>query len=134
MDEAYERCTRLVDSLSQNACIYLLQNWLLSLVMCDVSIFLTIQPISSSSSHEECMKQVGGCSVLAPEAGQGNDNGDSRVVRYQSDSSPGILMASNNRAFAYTLKIVDCDRKPASKLRSRGDKEEPIRFYDNDEG
>lgn len=130
MDEALERCTRLVDSLTQNACIYLLQNWLLSLVMCDVSIFLTVQTICSS---REELKKLGGRSVLAPGAVKENNNDNSRVVRRQSESSPGILLASNNRAFAYTLKIVDCDRKPASKLRSRVEKEEPIRFYDNDE-
>jgi inositol-pentakisphosphate 2-kinase len=130
MDEALERCTRLVDSLTQNACIYLLQNWLLSLVMCDVSIFLTVQTICSS---REELKKLGACSVLAPGAVKVNNNDNFRVVRRQSECSPGILLASNNRAFAYILKIVDCDRKPASKLRSRVEKEEPIRFYDNDE-
>jgi hypothetical protein len=36
----HARCIQMVGQLSQEGCIYLLQNWLLSLTMCDVSFFV----------------------------------------------------------------------------------------------
>lgn len=125
MDEAFGRCKRLVNSLTKEACVYLLQNWLLSLAMCDVSIFLMIHPISSLGELGETSTDFEG----------GSDNGQPRAVCCcQNDSSPGVLVAKNEQALAYTLKVVDCDRKPASKLCTRREKEKPIRFYKVGEG
>ena len=53
MDSSHELCVQLVDQLSQEGCIYLLQNWLLSLAMCDVSFFVTFQCLSYDQSTTE---------------------------------------------------------------------------------
>jgi inositol-pentakisphosphate 2-kinase len=126
MDHAHERSKSCIQSLSQDACVYLLKNWLLSLVMCDVSFFLVLHPVVSNNDATE----------LAVVVDNIEECGDGKVsVRCQTETSPGLLVLydqqkmSGKAAFIYTLKVIDCDRKPASKLRNRKAKEEPIKFY-----
>lgn len=120
MDEALKRGKGHVKSLTKEACVYLLKNWLLSLVMCDVSFFLRLDPITSSEDLNEC--------GISTQDVQKNDDETARIIRCQTESSPGVLVTSK-RAFAYTLKVVDCDQKPACKLHKRREKEAAIRFY-----
>jgi inositol-pentakisphosphate 2-kinase len=127
MDKAHERSKSCVKSLSRDASVYLLKNWLLSLVMCDVSFFLVLHPVASFNDAKEL-------GVIVD-----NECEDGKVsVRCQTETSPGLMVLpcdndqqkfSGNAAFVYTLKVIDCDMKPASKLRNREAKEEPIRFY-----
>jgi len=124
MDEARARCKRNVGSLTEEACVYLLKNWLLSLAMCDVSFFLALHPITLSADLDE----VG----IDPEDAEMQNGGAAYVVCCQTESCPGILVA-HDKAFAYTLKVVDCDRKPATKLHKRREKEELIRLYEEED-
>ena len=129
MDEALERSKRCVKSLTTEACIFVLKNWLLSLVMCDVSFFLVLHPISLFDDLDGR-----GVDVKDIETSEG---GKAFSISCQTERTPGLLIihgdgddtSNSSRAFAYVLKVIDCDRKPANKLRKRKEKEEAIRFY-----
>lgn len=43
MDGIHDESRRLIDRMSTSECVFLLQNWLLSLAMCDVSLFVSVQ-------------------------------------------------------------------------------------------
>jgi hypothetical protein len=43
------------------------------------------------------------------------------------DNDYGIL-GSETGEWVYSIKVVDCDNKPANKLSTRGEKEELIRI------
>jgi hypothetical protein len=120
LDEYRECALRFVDSLSAEECEYLLRNWLLSLAMCDVSIFITIQlksPLSSEPRHirsEDC---------------KGKPLVD---ISKGVSCEPGLLTwkgpDGESLRFAYNVKLIDCDGKPAKKLRTRREKEIAFRF------
>ncbi|CAB9511969.1 inositol 1,3,4,5,6-pentakisphosphate 2-kinase [Seminavis robusta] len=117
-------CLKLISQMeSKEACCYLLQNWLLSLVVCDVSFFVTLQRMPPKGRTPGSSKGEKVC-----------------IVQKQSESSPGILevcmpLSSNQRTdndvgglvlvalFQYEVKLIDCDQKPSKKLQSRGQKE-----------
>lgn len=123
LDASLERCKCHVGSLSREACVLLLKNWLLSLAMCDISFFLQLCPINSFEDLNEFGLGMADCPRKS-----GPKVDEPCVVRCQTERSPGVLV-TKERAFTYTLKVVDCDRKPAKKLRTRRDKEATIRFY-----
>lgn len=134
MDQALERSKSTLKSLSRDACVYLLKNWLLSLAMCDVSFFLILCPVVSYDDAREL-------GVIVDDVGKLADGSVS--VRCQTQTSPGLLVVDSDgdrklsgllgkAAFVYTLKVIDYDMKPASKLRNRKAKEEPISFYKKD--
>ena len=109
LNATHETCVQLVDQLSKEGCIYLLQNWLLSLAMCDVSFFVTFQCI--------------------------DDEGFDREDR-QSTDHPGVMLYDRKEEplfdvrtmIQYEVKVIDCDAKPAKKLRSRTKVEDPFQF------
>lgn len=102
LDEIHERALALVSSFDQDDCCYLLRNWLLSLAMCDVSCFITCRR-SANCFH-------------------GSES------RPQTKTSSGTVMVQPSTLLQYQLKVIDCDQKPASKLRNRHEKE---RIFDN---
>lgn len=129
MNKALESAKSHVKTLSRDACVYLLKNWLLSLAMCDVSIFLVLNPVGGNDAVDE-----------------GVETADLRrctdrkfAISCQTETNQGLLVRSvdasqssdapREAAFAYTLKLVDYDMKQANKLHNRKAKEETIKFY-----
>ncbi|KAL7539945.1 hypothetical protein ACHAXR_009733 [Thalassiosira sp. AJA248-18] len=111
MNASHAKCIECVNQLSKEACIYLLQNWLLSLALCDVSFFVTFRVLKDrevESIKEEC---------------QSREHGGLALCSIQ-DGAP----ASHAMAVHYEVKIVDCDPKPANKLRERGEVESKFQF------
>lgn len=108
VDASHEHCVQLVNQLSLEGCIYLLQNWLLSLAMCDVSFFVTFQCLTDDDQEEVC---------------QSNDNGGIMIYDDgEEETMQGTVMIH------YEVKVVDCDAKPAKKLRSRRQVEDKFQF------
>ena len=105
---------KYVHQLSKHACIWLLQNWLLSLTMCDVSIFMTIAP----QTNQE--KSSGDVNIPSPKPQTDSSNGHIHIRTMSMDSilSRSVLDADHSW-FSYTVKVVDCDPKPAKKLEFR---------------
>ena len=111
MDSSHKVCVQLVDQLSQQGCIYLLQNWLLSLAMCDVSFFVTFQCLADDQcTKEEC---------------QSIDNGG---IMHYDDNEEEKSLSQSHTLIHYEVKVVDCDAKPAKKLRSRTKVEDVFQF------
>mmetsp|Transcript_21414 Transcript_21414/g.46513 ORF Transcript_21414/g.46513 Transcript_21414/m.46513 type:complete len:574 (+) Transcript_21414:2-1723(+) len=111
MNATHITCIECVNHLSKEACIYLLQNWLLSLALCDVSVFVTFQLLTDQEhkSVEEC---------------QSCDLGGVALLSLQTDA----LAPAPSMAVHYEVKVVDCDPKPAKKLRGRGEVESKFQF------
>jgi inositol-pentakisphosphate 2-kinase len=103
-DSCNNAARALVDRLSKEGCVYLLKNWLLSLAMSDVSIMIAI-------STKIDLKST--CSFW-------------KMIRLQQNLQPGKIM-SREQEVLYRVKVVDCDSKPAKKLRVRGEKEGLLR-------
>jgi hypothetical protein len=115
LDKHRERALRFVDSLSAEECEYLLRNWLLSLAMCDVSLFVTIQ-LGSPLSCEPRDIRIGDSKEKPPVA-----------ISKGVSSEPGVLTwkgpGGEPLRFVYNVKLIDCDGKPGKKLRTRREKE-----------
>jgi inositol-pentakisphosphate 2-kinase len=115
LDKYRECALRFVDMLSAEECEYLLRNWLLSLAMCDVSLFITIQLASPLSSEPRDIRS--------------EDSKEQPLVAISKgvSSEPGLLTwkvpDGESLRFAYNVKLIDCDGKPAKKLRTRSEKE-----------
>jgi len=111
VDAAHIRSMEHVNHLSKEGCIYLLQNWLLSLVLCDVSFFITFR-FNLIEDHQEVVRK---CQ---------SDNQSGIVLGLlptKSDASSTLssLASSSSVAIQYEVKVVDYDPKPAKKIRSR---------------
>ena len=97
MEESEYRslCQSLISSLTTDDCIYLLRNWLLSLTMCDVSIMVRLTNVPQ---REFTRLQV---------------PTDTRFMDcHQTDET-----------WWYSIKLIDCDNKPAQKISTRHTKE-----------
>ena len=103
-------CLQLVEELSQEGCIYLLQNWLLSSAICDVSFFITFQCLTDIQCH--IMEEI-----------QGIDHGGIIVYDGEEEGARGTRAIIH-----YEVKVVDCDAKPAKKLRTREEVEGKFQF------
>jgi len=108
LDTAYENCTNLIKTLNLEESIYLLQAWLLSLAMCDVSFFVSLELYEAGDLLHQNSK-------------------------LQTTSEPGWFLhrATNEGTkdtcrlwVCYSIKMIDCDAKPSKKLASRQRKEE----------
>ncbi|KAG7346622.1 inositol-pentakisphosphate 2-kinase [Nitzschia inconspicua] len=88
--------------LSKSACVFLLRNWLLSLMMCDVGIFIAV---------EECREWNG-----------------SDVTQDNTIKVVTIPYDGGTRCFRYSLHVIDVDPKPAKKLRGRSEAEAAFQF------
>eukprot|EP00934_Nitzschia_sp_Nitz4_P004193 Nitzschia sp. Nitz4//scaffold35_size145790//29916//31421//NITZ4_003014-RA/size145790-snap-gene-0.6-mRNA-1//1//CDS//3329549076//4183//frame0 len=103
LDDYHSRALKLIDRLSLEDCRYLLSNWLLSLAI----IFVCLQPYESGlpptddQSKQSCLPKVSRLHLLGS----------------------GVLEYSNQVKVAYTIRVIDVDKKPPEKLKKRGDKE-----------
>jgi inositol-pentakisphosphate 2-kinase len=111
----HSSCVYHVKLLSKESCVYLLSNWLLSLTMCDVSFFVTFH-----------FCEVGDNDHL---------NEEMLMERHQTEEDGGLLVSrleniwgSPNTVIRYEVKAVDCDPKPAIKLRGREEVEQNFQF------
>jgi hypothetical protein len=118
-DDSHFKCIEYVHHLSKKACIYLLQNWLLSLALCDVSFFVTFQyskecNLAMNDERQTCDR--GGIIVHCCSIPLRNNNNDELTSRRR------------DIAVHYEVKVIDCDPKPAKKLRHRREVENAFRF------
>ena len=109
MDNARIDALKLVSVLSLEECVYFLQNWLLSLSMCDVSLFITFHGTEKRRRENDRATPP----ALRPS-----------VVQLQQDRLPGIVEVPHtgnhsSACLGYYVRIIDFDRKPAKKLRTR---------------
>jgi inositol-pentakisphosphate 2-kinase len=112
LNGARHRALDVIGRLSPEECCYLLQTWLLSLTMSDLSFFVTLCPSNLDDQDTKFR-----CAA--------NDSISHVVSRQQSDQ-PGRIayrFGTNVGALDYEIKVIDVDRKPARKLRSRHEKE-----------
>ena len=106
----YERAKCLIHDLTILDCQFILQNWLLSLSMCDVSFFVTISPSTNSISSSDIIDNI---YHMVNDFSQ-----QDFLVKQQDLSSPGAMIYCG-REILYRVKVIDYDKKPASKLRKR---------------
>jgi inositol-pentakisphosphate 2-kinase len=93
MELARKKCLDIAEKLNIEECRYLLQNWLLSLLMCDVSIFVLLKKtriINNAVDH-------------------------SNVVKVSNGTAKSHL--------SFELRVIDTDRKPSSKIPPKREKE-----------
>lgn len=116
MQAARQQALQIVDSLSIEECQFLLQNWLLSVAMCDISFFVTFQPTTS----EDSVDPAGDGPLI--EFGRYRF----RYCRPQSQQAPGVIAlcsdhstGAHDAVFCYELKIIDYEKKTSTKLRAR---------------
>lgn len=113
MDGLHRNALSLVSSMSEDDCVALLRLWLLSLAMCDVSFFISFEAL-----HQEETDFF--ASVQEQQI---------RFKKRQTAEAAGILVYythGRQLEIAYRVKAIDCDRKPAKKLKSRRQKEDAI--------
>ncbi len=120
-DVSHVKCIEYVNQLSKQACIYLLQNWLLSLSLCDVSFFITFQHMKECSSAADNELN---------DVRQTCEHGGTFVCPMQSYNGGGSTSSTSKYAVAvhYEVKVIDCDPKPAKKLRRRREVENAFQF------
>ncbi|KAL7476695.1 hypothetical protein ACHAW6_002535 [Cyclotella cf. meneghiniana] len=111
----HKSCVYHVKHLSKESCIYLLSNWLLSLTMCDVSLFVTFHFWEFGDSDDL--------------------NEEMLIERHQTERNGGLFVCrldniwgSPNAMIWYEVKVVDCDPKPSIKLRGREEVEHNFQF------
>ena len=116
LDGFHRRARAIVSTLSKEECRYLLQIWLVSLTVCDLSFYLSFQATSEKATPFLLSKN---------ELSQTARSGVYQVNILQSESQPGCLIdiSSDPYALRYELKVIDFDQKPARKLRTRSAKE-----------
>ena len=141
-DESRTRTVELMNTLTEEDCYFLLVNWLFSLAMCDTSIFVTLQLVSSLQAKEESNDESVHCEQKHESNPSTTPEEQPRPVRVVVDRNidkhsggPGRLRWSPSPAsgrsdvsFLYEVKMVDLDRKPASKLRKRQERESLFQF------
>ena len=100
----HECAIDIVQTFDKNDCIGLLQNWLLSLMMCDVSFIVTIHPMSRDD-----LEKIDSMAMTTTTAMK------------KKNLKCICLDGKNNRSshYYYDIKIIDLDGKPAKKLRNR---------------
>jgi len=111
VDAAHIKSMDHINHLSKEGCIYLLQNWLLSLVLCDISFFITFRVVSIECDHQEVVTKC-----------QSDDQSGIVVCLLPTkNDAPSTLSSTSSSSVAiqYEVKVVDCDPKPAKKLRGR---------------
>ena len=116
MNAAHARSIECVNHLSREGCIYLLQNWLLSLVLCDVSFFVTFKHVAASDNQVDH-----GDDLLQEEYQQYCDRGG--IASCSLQDIDDALIFNHSMVVHYEVKVVDCDPKPARKLRGRNEVE-----------
>ncbi|KAL7510138.1 hypothetical protein ACHAXN_007055 [Cyclotella atomus] len=106
-------CLHHVSQLSKESCIFLLSNWLLSLTMCDVSLFVTFELMLSCDTD------------VRTEYNQSVDSGG--LYAFALDTIPSLPKAIVH----YEINVIDYDPKPAKKLRNRHGVERLFQFCES---
>jgi hypothetical protein len=122
-----------LDSLSLHECRYLLQAWLISLTICDLTFFLHLEPRPANPDTEEhddiqvlsLQQQPNVPDIQVLSLQQQPNVRDIQVLSLQQQPNvPGrISFPPAKTELQYMLKAIDLDRKPARKIRSRYAKE-----------
>ena len=117
LDDLHFKSTQLVARLSKQECAFLLANWLLSLAMCDVSIFLTFEQLAVPTAGSD-----------APAfAGDNESPGSTQSGEVAHSDGIGIVGLNQRNGstgcFAYLMRIIDCDEKPTKKIWDRMERE-----------
>ena len=146
-------CIQQIASIeSKEACVYLLQNWLLSLGFCDVSFFVTMQvlptetvgclsTVASEKSKHFHHNSMSNISTTVMHRRQQNQKEPGIVLMqfHQPTQSPAVTTAGSPSStdpgkiiqtipIQYEIKGIDCDKKPAKKLESRYAKEKAFQY------
>ena len=112
LDDARAIALQIVNELTKDEMVYLLQMWLLSLAACDMSIILSLEGVTPAERSLSATV-VAGLQWM--------------VEAHQSETDWGVVVgmdgATVSHRWRYRLKVIDCGRKPASKLATRGSKE-----------
>jgi len=107
LDESFTKATEKVRLLSSEGCIWLLQQWLLSLCACDLSLMVCLANFRTVTHESESLHSL--------------------TSNLQGFSKAGALVTKSEYMpwtyFSYSLKVADTDPKPAVKLRTRHQKE-----------
>lgn len=114
LDRQRKEALEVLYELDQDDSVFLLQNWLLSLCLCDISIFITFSCVSHNEDILECFSNS--CTVERLQ-----EVGVPGLLTVQS--SDGSSVGNGDVQFEYCINIIDFDRKPASKLKTRLSKE-----------
>lgn len=115
LDKFYSEARDLVSNLSREECAVLLSSWLLSLAMCDVSIFVTFEQLPRLG------KETFQSGVTAGQAEESKS-----FIAASVDKGSGIVSTNENGTmsrFEYRVRLIDCDQKPPKKLWGRKQKE-----------
>lgn len=124
MNQAYTDSLNCVHHLNKDGCVWLLQHWLFSLTMCDVSVFATFHPIPedkdehpSSTLTKSCVqtKSFPGCVDVEI---MGDYEGET-IDTFENKKRLAPIRNHEKIRFSYLTKIVDCDIKPSAKLETR---------------
>lgn len=107
LDRHHEEMMKMISALNVSECQHLLWNWLLSLTLNDVSMFVTFQQMTVPSDNFDQIQ----------DSSQMTSCADHGVLKLPLEGKAHVYLA-------YTIRIVDCDGKPAKKLRTRWKKEE----------
>ena len=111
---ARDRAMKLLDLLTPEESRFVLRNWLLSLASCDVSIFITLRLLDTHLNNDSKSEKGGKITSKI-------DCGKPGIIRWY----PGGKFVAR---YIYNVKVIDCGRKAARKLRSRRDVESAFRF------
>jgi len=112
LDRIYNASAAIVRTLSKSACVFLLQNWLLSLAMCDVGILIVLAPTVDDKNEKSTINTD-------------STNMELENLQLQGESAPGMIEV-NGHPWVYSVKVVDCGNKSAISLRKRQKKEKDI--------
>lgn len=112
LDRYHFNTMKLVNDLTKEECAHTLADWLLSLAMCDLSVFVTFRPVTNWRLFED---ENFGIQELQTE----NTPGSVRPVLTKFGDVNMKIAAS----YLYQLKLVDFDPKPVCKLRNRDESE-----------
>eukprot|EP00978_Attheya_sp_CCMP212_P019203 scaffold53544_cov53-Attheya_sp.AAC.5 len=126
LDTSLQTATHLVNRLSLDACVYLLRNWLLSLAMCDISLFVSISKNKTPSGTDRSTCSDGRIGAQKTMTQTTDRSGCLQIpLPDHADEKNDTTSCCMERMVScrYTVKVVDCDAKPAHKLRSRHEKE-----------
>ena len=116
MDAARDAALDLIQTFHKEDCIYLLQNWLLSLAMNDVSFFVKLEVKEPPRVGSRRCAPID-CPFMC------------HIQSHQSYEQAGVLEVTcckhghSAGLIHYELKVIDCDQKPSKKLQNRCNKE-----------
>jgi inositol-pentakisphosphate 2-kinase len=132
IDTYHSKCIELVNGLTKEACIYLLANWLLSSTLCDISFFVTFQLLTGvDGSNVNEVRQscnTGGIALCTPLENYELDDSTTDHTTNTTTTGSAITIPIH-----YEVKVVDCDPKPARKLRERKHVESKFHLIDEND-